>query len=142
LHPGAGNIRKFSLFHELMKKKDLRQRFSEDLTFKQKFHEWLAEERITDSKQVRDLPVVLANPEAVKALESSSFAEATKVLIRNDPALESELFWAVKNATEKLKAAPATDIQDLKAKNAQKLIMLRNLHRAIQDLATLADITL
>jgi hypothetical protein len=142
LHPGPGNIRKFSLFQELMKKKDLRQRFSDDLVFKQKFHKWLAEERITDSKQVRDLSVVLANPEAAKALEASGFAEATKVLIRNDPALESELFWAVKNATEKLKAAPASDIQDLKVGSPQKLIMLRNLYRAIEDLATLAEIKL
>ena len=60
----------------------------------------------------------------------------------NDPSLASDLFWAVKNATEKLKGAPASDIQDLKAGNAQKLIMLRNLHRATEDLATLAGVKL
>jgi hypothetical protein len=56
--------------------------------------------------------------------------------------LESDLFWAVKNATEKLRSAPANDIQDLKAGNAQKIIMLRDLHRAIEDLATLASMKL
>jgi hypothetical protein len=140
--PAPGNVRKFSLFHEVMKKKDLRQRFNEDLEFKRKMYEWISEGRITDSKQIRDLPMILDNPEATKALEEEGFDEAHTVLIRNDPSLESDLFWSVKNATEKLKKAPASDIQDLKEGNPQKLIMLRNLHRAIEDLATLAGIRL
>lgn len=55
---------------------------------------------------------------------------------------ESDAFWAIKNATEYLKALPASDIQDLKAGNAQKIIMIRNLHRAIEDVATLAEVKL
>ncbi|MBI2202849.1 MAG: hypothetical protein HYU41_03195 [Candidatus Rokubacteria bacterium] len=132
-----------------MKKKDLRESFlGLDLSgsfpddFKQRFHRLVADEKITDAKQVRDLPAILANPDATKALESKGFAEATRVLITNDPSLESDLFWAVKTATEKLKAAPASDIQDLKGGNPQKLIMLRNLYRAIDDLATLAGVKL
>ena len=142
LHPAPENVRKFSLFHELMKKKPLREQYDQDPRFKQQLHTWLKDGRITDSKQVRDLPAVLDNPEAVKALDSVGFEEAAKVLIRNDPSLESDLFWAVKNATEKLKAAPATEIQDLKGGNPQKVIMLRNLSRAIEDLATLASVKL
>jgi hypothetical protein len=75
-------------------------------------------------------------------LSDKGIVEARKVLIRDDPSLESDVFWSVKGATEKLKAAPASEIQDLKAGNAQKLIMLRNLHRAIEDLATLAGVKL
>lgn len=142
LFPSPGNVKKFSFFHELMKKKDLRQKFMDDITFKQQFHRWLSEERITDSKQVRDLNTVMENPDALKALDNHGFAEATRVLILNDPSLESDLFWAVKDATEKLKAAPASDIQDLKAGNPQKIILLRNLHRAIEDLSTLAGVKL
>lgn len=141
-HPAPANIRKFSLFQEVMKKRDLRERFLGDINFRQKFHQWLQEEKITDSKQVRDLPAILENPEAEKALDAKGFADAIKVLIQNDPSLESDLFRAVKVATETLKQAPASDIQDLKAGNAQKLIMLRNLHRAIEDLATLAGVKL
>ena len=62
--------------------------------------------------------------------------------MRDDPSIESDLFWSVKNATEKLNAAPASDIQDLKAGNPQKLIMLRNLQRALDDLVTLAGVKL
>ena len=141
-HPAPDNVRKFSLFHELMRKKELRQKFQDDLQFKQRFHKWLLDDRLTDSKQVRALVGILENPEAGKALDKSGYAEAAKVLILNDPSLESDLFYAVKNATEKLKEAPASDIQDLKAGNAQKVIMLRNLYRAIDDLATLASVKL
>lgn len=140
VNPAPGNVKKFSLFHELMRKKELREQFSEDPQFKPKFHKLLIEDKITDSRQVRELPAILANLEAAKALEKSGFAEAQKVLITNDPSRESDLFWSIKNATEKLNAAPASDIQDLKAGNPQKLILLRNLHRAIEDLVTLAGI--
>jgi hypothetical protein len=140
-NPGVG-VKKFSLFHEVMKKKDLRQEFNDSLEFKQQVHKWISEGRITDSKQVRDLPLILENSEATQVLDDDGFEEAQKVLIRNDPSLASDLFLSVKTATEKLKKAPASDIQDLKVGDAQKVIMLRNLHRAIEDLATLAGVKL
>lgn len=141
-HPAPENVRKFSFFHELIRKKGLRDRFDESLEFKQTFHRWLTEDRITDSKQVRDLPLILESVEATKVLNEEGFEEAQKVLVRNDPSLASDLFQAVKVATAKLKKAPADDIQDLRGGNAQKLIMLRNLHREIEDLATLAGVKL
>jgi hypothetical protein len=58
-NPTPGNVKKFTFFHEVMKKKDLRQRFTDNLEFKQKVHKWISEGRITDSKQVRDLPKCL-----------------------------------------------------------------------------------
>ena len=142
IHPSPTNVRKFSLFHELMKKKELRARFEEEPQFKQQFHRWLDEERITDSKQIRSLPTILENPEATKALDSGGITEATQVVMRADPALESDLFWAIKVATERLKVAPASDIQDLRQGNPGKIIMLRNLQRAIEDLSTLAQVKL
>jgi len=79
---------------------------------------------------------------AVKALDEKGVDEAVKVLMQADPSLESDLFASVKDATEKLRSAPANDIQDLKGGNPQKTIMLRNLSRAIEDLATLAGVKL
>jgi hypothetical protein len=142
LHPAPVNVKKFAVFHEVMKKKELRERFREDPRFKQSFHKWVSEERINDSKQVRDLLSILPNSEAVKALEESGFAEAQKVLVREDPSLQSDAFWAIKQATEKIKTLPADDIQDLKAGNPQKIIMMRNLYRAIEDVSTLAGVKL
>ena len=125
-----------------MKKKDLRERYDDSEEFRQKVYGWLEKDRISDPKQMRSLPEILQSPEAGKALNAHGFDEAVKVLITNDPARGSDLFHAVKTATEALKAAPASDIQDLKAGNAQKLIMLRNLKRSLEDISTLAGITL
>ena len=142
LFPGQGNIKKFSFFHELMKKKEIREQFQNNLQFKQRFHRWLEEGRINDSKQIRSLPMILSTPPALKALDEKGMDESVKVLMQADPSLESDLFAALKDATEKLLSAPASDIQDLKAGHPQKTIMLRNLSRAVEDLATLAGVKL
>jgi hypothetical protein len=130
------------VFHEVIKKKELRQRFKDVPRFKQSLHRWVSEDRISDSRQVRDLPVILANAEAIKALDQSGFEDAQKVLVRDDPSLRSDAFLAIKQATEKVKTLPADDIQDLKAGNAQKINMMRSLYRAIEDVATLAGVKL
>lgn len=140
-HPNPENIRKFSFFHELMKKSNLRDRFEFDPAFKQAFFRWVAQERINDNKQIRRLPEVLANSEAAKVLDATGFEPAMDVLRREDPSLQSDLFRAVKHSTEKLREAPMSDIQDLQS-NPQKLIMLRHLYRALEDLATLAGVKL
>jgi len=142
IHPAPANIKKFSLFQELMKKKDLRERYDESAEFRQRVYGWLEKDRITDAKQMRSLPSVLESSDATKALDSQGFDAAAKVLISNDPSLGSDLFHAVKQATQALNSAPASDIQDLKSGNAQKLIMLRNLKRSLEDISTLAGITL
>ncbi len=140
-HPAPANIRKFSFFQELAKKKTLREYYEYDPSFRQRFHKWLAEDKLTDAKQVRDLPLMIENVEAGKALEQKGYAAAHRVLVTADPALESTLFSSVKDATERLKEAPVNEINELKL-NPQKLILLRNLHRSIEDLATLAGVKL
>lgn len=142
-HPAPGNIKKFSLFAELMKKRPLREQYNDNQQFRQQIYEWLDKDRISDAHQMRSLPDVLRSQEAIKALNSSGFDAAAKVLIRADPSLGSDLFHAIKTATAALNAAPASDVQDLKSGNApEKVIMLRNLKRALDDVALLAGITL
>ena len=138
-HPDAKNLEKFSFFNELARKKALDARYTDDLEFQQQFKGWLTDGRLTDSKQVRQLETILANDQAVKALDEGGWTEAAGVLVREDPALGSDLYDSVKRATERLTKVPADEIQDL-ATNKQKVIMLRNLRRAIDDLATLADV--
>jgi hypothetical protein len=142
VHGSPTNIRKFSFFQELMKKKDLKERYDDSAEFRQSFYGWLEGSKITDARQVRALPEILANAEATKALNETGFEAAARVLITNDPSRGSGLFASVKAATEALKAAPASDIQDLKEGNPQKLIMLRNLKRSLEDLSTLAGVAL
>lgn len=140
-NPAPENIRKFSFFQEVAKKRELKERFEYEPTFKQRFHRWLSTEKLTEAKQVRDLPLILENTEALKVLDKNGFLEARKVLTRSDPSLESDLFYAIKDTTERLKDAPASEISDLKV-NKHKLLMLKNLSRAVEDLGTLAGVKL
>lgn len=135
------NIEKFQFFYELARKKDLDARYTEDLAFQQQFKRWLSDAKLSDSKQVRQLGAILENDQAARILDEEGWNSAASVLIREDPSLGSDLYDAVKRATEKLSKAPFDEIRDL-AKNKQKLLMLRNLHRAIEDLATQSDVTL
>jgi hypothetical protein len=141
INPNPKNVEKFAFFQELARKKDLAIRFTEDLEFQQTFMKWLTDGKLTASAQIRHLERILANSEATKVLNDSGYEDAAKVLIRDDPALGSDLYDAVKRATEKITKAPMDEVQELAA-NPQKLIMLRNLHRAIEDLATLASVNL
>jgi hypothetical protein len=136
----------------MTKKKELRTRLlsasvrsllspSSEHDFQRAFFRWVSEQRLTDARQVRELPKILVNQQTVKALDTKGFEAAMDVLRHDDPALSSDLFAAVKNSTERLREAPMSDIQDLAA-NPAKLIMLRNLHRALEDLGTLAVVKL
>jgi hypothetical protein len=140
--PEPANIRKYSFFHELMKKRELREKYKNSPEFQQQFHGWLAQGKLIDAKQVRKLPSILENTDAVRALNEDGFEYAARILIKNDPSLESDLFSALKRATEQLRKAPASEIQDLRAGNPQKIIMLRDLTRAIEDLYTLSGLKL
>lgn len=134
-HPDPQNVRKFSLFHELMKKAELRDRFLTDPTFRQAFHAWITDGKISDSKQVRDLPRILPDKKATEILGKEGYDAAMEVLISQDPALEGGLYSAVKLATTALRSASIEDIGEV-TKTPAKLIMLRNLKRALEDLAT------
>ncbi len=140
-HPDPRNLEKFAFFQELARKRELAERYGEDLEFQRQFKRWLAEGKLNDSKQVRDLVGILAHEQAMKVLGEEGYPAAAGVLIREDPALGSDLYDAVKRATEKLAKAPADEIRDL-AQNKQKLLMLRSLRRAVDDLATLAEVEL
>lgn len=90
---------------------------------------------------MRKLDKILASPQARAALAEEGYNEAAVVLVSQDPSLGSTLYEAIRRATEQIKKAPMNEVQAL-SDDAQKLIMLRNLRRAIDDLATLAGVTL
>jgi hypothetical protein len=138
--PGSANVRKFSFFQEVMKKPELRKQWEDSPGFRERFQYWLDEDRLTDARQVRALPAIVSNPDAMTALDQKGFDAANLVLVSRDPSLGSDLFHAVKMATIALSEAPMNEIQDLQAGNKQKLIMLRNLKRAVEDVSTLAGV--
>jgi hypothetical protein len=140
-NPAPDGVRKFSFFYELAKKRQLKERFDVDTAFKPHFYAWVKDGRLTDSKQVRSLPEILANADAAKALDTQGFDEANRVLIIQDPAREGGPYGAIAWATEELRKFAASEIAALKS-NPAKLILVRNLKRALEDLATLGGLQL
>jgi hypothetical protein len=86
------------------------------------------------------VPIVVIQDGTVVEVDQKGFKEAYEVLVKDRPAMRSDLFASVEAATEALKAAPFDEIQDIQNGNVQKIVMLRNLHRAIQDIATVAKV--
>jgi hypothetical protein len=143
VHKNPDFIKRFSIFHELVRKKGLKLKYDLDIDdFKTRWFRWVAEGKIHDPRQVRNLEAILEDPDAAKVFDEQGYEAADRVLIQKDPALGSELFGAIKRATEALKSTPISDVQALQKGDPQKLIMLRNLSRALEDLATMASVKL
>ena len=79
-HPAPENVRKFSFFHELIKKKQLRDRFDESLEFKQNFTSGLQTVALLCPAS-RNLPRIVENAEAKKVLDEEGLKKP-KVLVR------------------------------------------------------------
>lgn len=63
-----------------MKKKPLRDRREQDPAFMEQFGKWIQEGRIGDSREVRDLPGILDNEEALKKFQTEGIKAARQVL--------------------------------------------------------------
>jgi hypothetical protein len=143
VHKDPQFIKRFTLFHEMVRKKGLKERFDADMDgFRARWFKLVADGVIHDPRQVRDLEAILDDPDALAALEAVGYDAAAQVLINKDPALGSDVFAAIKRATAAIQSTPMSDVKDLQNGDVQKIIMLRNLHRAIEDLATMASVKL
>lgn len=143
VHSDPKFINRFSLFHEMVRKKPLKQRWDEDIDgFRGNYFEWVAKARIHEPRHVRRLEQIVEDEDAVAALSAKGFDAAEKVLVAKDPTIGSDLFSTIKRATDALKNAPMSEVQELQGGNAQKTILLRNLSRAVEDIATMAGIKL
>ncbi|THD34494.1 MAG: hypothetical protein E7773_15000 [Sphingomonas sp.] len=143
VHSDPSYITRFSLFHEMVRKKGLKQRFDEDIDdFRSKFFEWVAKKRLHEPGHVRRLENILLDPDAEAALSTTGFAAGEAVLASKDPTIGSDLFANIKRATEALKNAPMAEVRELQSGDPQKTILLRNLSRALEDIATMAGVKL
>lgn len=126
-----GNKR-FSHFEEFMKKKPLRDRREQDPGFMEQFGKWIQQGKLTDSRDVRDLPGILDNEEALKKFEKEGLKAARQVLQAADPSLTSNLFSAVDQAAQELSTISLLELDDLEAGNEIKLEKLQKLAKALQ----------
>ncbi len=143
-HP-AEDIRKYSFFEELMKRqKRLKEVVPDWNAFIEDFESWVAgqEPKLVRAINVRDLPEILASEEARFALDTKGYREAIRVLASNNPEVDSDLFAIVVKATNAIREAPMSEIEDLRSGNEAKRRRLRELRAALGKLAELAEFEL
>ncbi len=135
-------INRFSHFEEFMKKKELRDKRQNDPKFMKTFRQWVVQGKFPDAKDVRIFPDVLANPRAFKEFEQKGIGAAERVLIESDPSRSSDFYWSIDQTTQRLRNTPLCELNDLKGGDGAKLAKLRELHRALLDVAKTAGVSL
>ena len=134
-----GNKR-FSHFEEFMKKKPLRDRREQDTSFMEQFGKWIQEGRLADSRDVRELPGILENEDALKKFETEGLKAARQTLQAADPSLASNLYSAIDQATNELSSISLLEITDLEEGNEIKLEKLQKLAKALKRIEEKAKV--
>jgi hypothetical protein len=139
--PAPTNIHKFSYFVELYRNLRLRPWVDEDPEAEDSFVEWVGSGKLDRGIQVRELPPIVANPDALRAMKIHGFQEAKRVIEADDPAITSRLFRQMREMTEELEQARIDDIGRVRKGNniAAKTIVL-DLQRALGHFVELCGI--
>lgn len=119
-YPGPASSRKFSYFEELFKKPPLREWVSSTPGAEDLFVTWVGTGKLDQGVQVRDLPSILEDEDAVKVLTSDGFAAAQRLLAEDNPAITSKLFRRMVEMTESLRKAQLDDIQRVRKSRSSK----------------------
>lgn len=135
-------IRRFSHFEEFMRKTDLRERRERDPEFMKEFRSWVAGNKFPDSRDVRILPDILANPKALEILRKKDIQAAESVLNREDPSRSSDLYSSVDEAIRQLRNIPLAEIKELEAGNSTKVEKFSDLYKALREVAAIAKLSL
>lgn len=124
-------INRFSHFEEFMKKAELRQKRDDQPGFMRDFRSWVKEGRFPDAKDVRDLPSILSNDNALQAFEEQGARAAKQILHDRNPALGSNLWATIDRAALELLNMPLVEIEDLRNGHRSKLEKLKTLQKAL-----------
>ena len=135
-------INRFSHFEEFMKKKELRDKRDADPQFMKTFRKWVLEGKFPDAKDIRMLPDVLASDRALKEFERKDIRASERVLNETDPSRSSDFYFSIDQTTRQLRSTPLSEINDLKSGNSAKAGKLRELNKALMDLAKIAGVSL
>lgn len=140
-YPGPASSRKFSYFEELFKKPQLRDWVLKTHEGEDLFVDWVGKEKIDQGVHVRDLPAILEDPDAVKALTRDGFAAAQRVIEEDNPALTSKLFRRMVEMAESLRKAQLDDIQRVrKGSTSRARRIVEELDDSLRHFLELCDI--
>jgi hypothetical protein len=133
---------RFSFFEEFMKKKELRERYNKDQGVLKEFGQWIFNGLLKEALDVRDLPAIIANPEAFGKFKKGNLGAAKHVLYAANPSLVSGLYSVIDEATSQLRNIPLTELEDLRDGAAAKIQKIKELKDAIEKVAKHASLKL
>lgn len=134
-------VNRFSHFEEFMKKKDLRERRESDPGFMKEFRKWVYDGKFPGATDLRALPDVLTNDQALAALKKNDIQSALAILNDADPSRSSDLYYSVDQTCQQLRNVPLSEIKALQAGSPSKLAKLVELQSALDELASMAGVS-
>jgi hypothetical protein len=140
-YPASSNTRKFSYFEEFYRSPELRRWIEQDPTGEESFVDWVGTGKLPQGIHVRELVAIVANPDALQAMQDSGFLEAKRVLEEDDPSITSKLFKQMREMTEELEQARIDDIGRVRNnKNIAAKRIVLDLKRALTHFVDLCGI--
>jgi hypothetical protein len=128
-------FRKFTYFDELYKKPDLRGWIDQDPGNVEKFIDWVAGGKFNDVRDVRIVPELLADPDAMKVFLSAEgdIVKAKEALSQKDPAISSQTFATVKKTIEALRSIPRSEFIQT-SRDTSRVKLLKELRLEVDSL--------
>ena len=131
------DIKKFSFFEEMYKKKDLRDWVEKNPTNLKRFYLWVKDGKfnVTGARDVRRLPEILNDEEALSAFDgkNGNLEKAVFELQKKNPAISSWTFKSIEDATNALRTMPRQEYEAIPEKEAE-VRMLKTLHKEIEKI--------
>jgi hypothetical protein len=124
-------MNRFSHFEEFMKKAQLREKRENDQTFMKTFGDWILQKKFPDSKDVRQLPLIMDDKEAFNKFLNKGIHEAIMILHQTNPSLNSNLYSSIDSTINELKSVSIQEIESLKKMDKAKIEKIKNLKESI-----------
>jgi len=128
-------FRKFTYFDELYKKPTLRNWIEQDPGNLEKFFGWVGEGKFDDVRDVRILPQLLEETDAMRAFESpnGNISIARELLSQRDPSMSSETFATIKKTIDTLRSIPRNEFIQT-TKDLSRMKLLKELQQEVDGL--------
>ena len=124
-------VAKFSYFYELYKRPKLAE-WADNNGNLALFSKWIVAGKLERGMDVRQLPDIIANPEALAAMDNGGVKSAVKVLARTDPSVESKFFGRVKDMIDALNEVPREELIAATSDDARRQALV-NLRSTVDD---------
>jgi len=137
------NVHKWSYFFEFEKKKPLREHVKENPAFRERFFRWVRDGKIT-GMQVREIPELLGDTDALKALDIHGMAEAKAVHAKKVEAngAPAQSFVSLDRAIQELETLPMKELEHLSRPDSPGALKVRELYKRLIAVAKMAQFSL